>query len=455
MDSQELIKYAQGLGASDKIIQWITTQILTETKITQTEAEKVLDYLISDKSPTRLDRATWKQMKVNTEKWEKSLIKKGENIQESEGDTQVIMDFNDGFKIVQLIGARAFEREGYLMRHCVSSYFGKDDNVYSLRDEDNMPHATMSRSSQQIKGKGNGSIHPEYIRYVVEFLEYLKIDVRDEEMKNLGYINIERILEDIDTSNLQLFRDKYFYLNGDINFKDKEGNPYCNFALWNIFPLVSVNKKTYEIKFNFNITDFISGFFDFFLDRIKSKTVANEHSSTAVANEHSSTAVANEHSSTAVANEYSSTAVARGNFSTAVANEYSSTAVANGSYSTAVANEHSSTAVANEHSSTAVANEHSSTAVANEHSSTAVANGSYSTAVANGSYSTAVIGQINSLAIAFGNNSKARGVKNSWLILTEWQNDDLHDVQSVRIDGKNIKENVFYALKNKEIIEAQ
>ena len=129
MDSQELIKYAQGLGASDKIIQWITTQILTETKITQTEAEKVLDYLISDKSPTRLDRATWKQMKVNTEKWEKSLIKKGENIQESEGDTQVIMDFNDGFKIVQLIGARAFEREGYLMRHCVASYFGKDDKI--------------------------------------------------------------------------------------------------------------------------------------------------------------------------------------------------------------------------------------------------------------------------------------------------------------------------------------
>ena len=111
--------------------------------------------------------------------------------------------------MVKLKGKNAFEREGYLMRHCVSSYYGKDTEVYSLRDKDNNPHATLEKD-QQIKGKGNGSINPKYVKYIVEFLEEIGMEVGDNEMKNLGYVNVENVTE-YKFKKKDLFRDKYFF----------------------------------------------------------------------------------------------------------------------------------------------------------------------------------------------------------------------------------------------------
>ena len=152
----------------------------------------MIDYLISDKGPKRLERATYYQMKKKSELWTKSLEKKGLGIIEVEKDTEVVLDFKDGFRIVKLIGKPAYEREGFLMRHCVASYFGNGKEIYSLRDKDNIPHCTIEKD-QQIKGKGNGSIHPKYIEYVCKFLEWSGMEVKDNEMKNLGYINVNKI----------------------------------------------------------------------------------------------------------------------------------------------------------------------------------------------------------------------------------------------------------------------
>jgi hypothetical protein len=62
------------------------------------------------------------------------------------------------------------------MSHCVASYYGRDTVIYSLRDSNNNPHCTIE-DGNQIKGKGNGSVDPKYIDYVVKFLEKLGMTV--------------------------------------------------------------------------------------------------------------------------------------------------------------------------------------------------------------------------------------------------------------------------------------
>ena len=242
----EIIKYAEGQNASEEVLEWIEKRV--EKKHDQSDVEHIIDFLVSDKAPKNLERATYDQMKERSGQWTESLIKKGENINEGPEDVEVIKKWKDGFKFVKLIGENAYKREGFLMRHCVKSFFGKDDEIYSLRDDKNMPHATLSKQSQQIKGKGNGNIHPKYIKYVVEFLEHLEVEVRDSEMQNLGYVNVENF-EDKNAVFKDLFRDKYFYIENDV--LDKDGNKYENITLWGIKNIFDFTKSL-KVNINFN-----------------------------------------------------------------------------------------------------------------------------------------------------------------------------------------------------------
>jgi hypothetical protein len=38
------------------------------------------------------------------------------------------------------------------MSHCVASYYGRDVEIYSLRDNKNLPHCTVEEN-KQVKGK--------------------------------------------------------------------------------------------------------------------------------------------------------------------------------------------------------------------------------------------------------------------------------------------------------------
>lgn len=140
---EEILKYAEGKEANQELITWLENKI--PENVSQAEVEHIIDYIVA--KPKNLERATYEQQKKMAEKWTQAMIKKGENIKETKKDTEVVLDFKDGFKIVKLIGKNAYEREGKIMRHCVASYFSKDDEIYSLRDKDNIPHATMSKSS--------------------------------------------------------------------------------------------------------------------------------------------------------------------------------------------------------------------------------------------------------------------------------------------------------------------
>jgi len=218
----EYRNYAEFMNASEEVLWWVDNVLnayLKNRKPNVSTVEHIIDFLVSDKAPKRLRKMSFKQAKESAEKWNKSLQKKGKNIKEADDDVELVLDFKDGFKVVKLIGKKAYEKEGAMMRHCVSSYYGKDDEIYSLRDDKNEPHCTMSKSSQQIKGKGNGEIHPKYIDYVVKFLEFMNIPVRDSEMENLGYRNLSFIKDLIKND---LYRGKYLRANEEIIFKNKK-----------------------------------------------------------------------------------------------------------------------------------------------------------------------------------------------------------------------------------------
>ena len=217
MKTDELVKYASGLNASENIIDWINTTLNKYKKnISLDTAEHIIDYMMSDQCTSDLRGMSVKQAVSLSEKWTEQMNSYAEYITESPEDTKVVMDFGDGFKFVRLRGENAYKREGLLMRHCVASYYGKDVKIYSLRDAKNMPHCTIEKDNQ-IKGKGNGDISPKYIDYVVKFLEKKGMTMRDSGMSHLGYNNVESLKPYIKN---KLYRDKYIRKNAKIIAKE-------------------------------------------------------------------------------------------------------------------------------------------------------------------------------------------------------------------------------------------
>lgn len=223
MNIEQYKKYAHHIEAGKYVLEWLDTTLnnYLEDNSPSTEAvEHIIDYLAQ--TDKKVERMSYPQAHKLAEAWTKALQKKGADIEEKPEDTEVILDFDKildeskGFKILRLIGENAYKREGFLMRHCVADYFGRDVEVYSLRDNKNMPHCTMEKD-QQIKGKGNGDIHPKYVDYIVRFLEHMDMKVGDGEMKHLGYI-VPQFLEHCTNT---LYRDRYLLSTETPEYDDR------------------------------------------------------------------------------------------------------------------------------------------------------------------------------------------------------------------------------------------
>lgn len=71
--------------------------------------------------------------------------------------------------------------------------------------------------------------------------------------------------------------------------------------------------------------------------------------------------------------------------------------------------------------------------------------------------SAAIVEGKESIALATGINSKAKGKIGCFIVLAEWKeiNYEYHliDVKSAKVDGENIKEDTFYMLKDGKFVE--
>ena len=274
MDILALLEYANHIEANSFVINWIKTTVINFTQkesVSTEEVEHILDYLVSEDAPKRISRISYPQAKEQAEKWVERMNKKGSEVKETSEDTKIVLDFGDGFKVVQLIGQNAYKREGYLMRNCVASYFGNSSKIYSLRDSNNLPHCTMEEN-RQVKGKGNGDIHPKYVNYVVKFLEFIGMTVGDSEMLHLGYIPVGKLEKELGKeTKSKLFNKKYLYKNEKLI--DKEGKEFSSFDLLDQVPLISETR--FGLKINFELPVYLRLSIDFLLKKVKGNILKN------------------------------------------------------------------------------------------------------------------------------------------------------------------------------------
>lgn len=205
---EQLEAYAKSTNASDEVLGWLKTtgakflkKASAGSRQSQAESdlEHILDYLISPAAPKRLQKLSVTDAKRKAKEWSDRNQRKGRGLVDTDADIETIHDFLDGTKIVRLKTKSAMQREGFLMSHCAGGYVPEnaDCHIYSYRDAKNMPHATFevrknNNEIVQIKGKGNGPIHPRYIHPILAFLQTIGMQVRPSDMRNLGYYHIER-----------------------------------------------------------------------------------------------------------------------------------------------------------------------------------------------------------------------------------------------------------------------
>ena len=89
--------------------------------------------------------------------------------------------------------------------------------------------------------------------------------------------------------------------------------------------------------------------------------------------------------------------------------------------------------------------------------SSAATSGDGSSAATSGEESSAATDHANGIALANGKNSRARGAAGSWLVLTEWSDDQaqLLTVKAVQVDGEKVKPGIFYKLSGGNVVEAE
>ena len=87
--------------------------------------------------------------------------------------------------------------------------------------------------------------------------------------------------------------------------------------------------------------------------------------------------------------------------------------------------------------------------------SAATNTGDQSAATNTGDQSAATVEGKESVAIALGYQSKAKGAKGCWIVLSEWDEEAKHikTVNSYKVDGRMIKANTFYRLKDGKAVE--
>ena len=226
----ELKNYAEN---NEKCLKFLNEKVYPriddeKIRVILSEVEHILDY-IKNSQDEDIQNCSYLRLAKRAKRWMRENQDIATGIVETEKDIEILHKCDHSkLKIVRLLTKNACLREGKLMNHCVGGYNPKESTLYSLRDSNNYPHATIEVSKsgnevQQVKGKGNGSIHPKYIYALLHFFEkILNLPVRDSEMINLGYIKLNKdewnFLED-NFSNIKsctFNNSRYLYIHSKV-----------------------------------------------------------------------------------------------------------------------------------------------------------------------------------------------------------------------------------------------
>lgn len=208
----------------------------------RSEAREVVDYLNTVTGSINMNymqaknaaqRAQEQRMKEVEKELDKNETRHKSIL--AEPGTEVVKDYGDGFKWVKLTSPEALKYESHIMKHCVgdeeqgyiSGVKSKKLMILSLRDKKNIPHVTIEvikpNTVQQIKGKANSGVKPQYVKYVKDILKTgvmgIKFDDVDdvEDLYNIGIV----------VANGGIWYDMYrlpkgLTIDGDLNMYDMD-----------------------------------------------------------------------------------------------------------------------------------------------------------------------------------------------------------------------------------------
>lgn len=155
--------------------------------------------------------------------WTRKLHKKSKKLKKKNQEletVETVLEFDDGYFFVKLKDEISYLEEGEKMGHCVGGYYGRDCEIYSLRDKDNNPHCTIevrNRECYQIKGRANGDVVEKYHHHVKNFLNTIDLDVLPKyDVEKIGcYYFGTFLFHQTDKMPKNLFVNKNFNLSRD------------------------------------------------------------------------------------------------------------------------------------------------------------------------------------------------------------------------------------------------
>ena len=215
----------------------------------------------------------------------------------------------------------------------------------------------------------------------------------------------------------------------------------CDSEFTEVEAIGTINKNDYDyskkcttkikIGVKIGLSGFINASIKFLLDSCKTNKKSGDYSKSAQSGYNSKSAQSGDNSTSAQSG-YNSKSAQSGYNSKSAQSGYNSTSAQSGYYSTS-----------------AQSGDNSKSAQSG-YCSTSAQSGDNSTSMIEGKYS---------VAASIGNNSKVKAKKGCWITLAEWEYDDTKDkwipvcVKSAQIDGKKLKEDIFYQLINKKFVE--
>ena len=242
-NSITMFKYLELFKNNDRDVTELSAWIDKNITQDREELEHICDYFMGIEKPNY--KLTYKNATAKAKRWVESMRKDTTNEVEWV-DYEVVYKTKDGLmKFVKLLTKEAYENESANMRHCIRTYWGNNREVFSLRDDVNMPHATMDvvknwDTIMQIQGKWDNTVDGKYQQYNMEFIESMWFTINTDFLKKIGYYKID----DIDSGlTSEKAYNGYIHESHIDTLLDSEWRKYRGMGLWNIQPLVDIDDE--------------------------------------------------------------------------------------------------------------------------------------------------------------------------------------------------------------------
>ena len=188
------------------------------------EKNHLIEFLVNKYGHKNSINFSYPQCVLKAEAWVNELNKENLN-QVDLGRIETVFE-KGPYKIIQILDQVARNYEGAKMSNCVAKYKDEDD-LYSLRDKENIPHCTIEIKNgeiEQLSGRGNGPVYPKYVDFLLSFIEYKNVKIDNRSIYNIGYVGFQAVTQTLKnlTTNVKIktFNDiEYVYCKNTLKFK--------------------------------------------------------------------------------------------------------------------------------------------------------------------------------------------------------------------------------------------